>query len=94
MRQDDITMQTAPLPTVRGVPLRHGDFDTLCEALDYAATSQTGFNYFDGKARLKSTLSYSELHAKAIEMAKRLVPFRPRGSACSIACYARWPFIL
>jgi len=38
-----------PTPTARGQALRHADFATLCEALDYAATCDTGFNYFDGK---------------------------------------------
>jgi len=74
-----------PLPTERGVPIRHGDFDTLCEALDYAATSETGFNYFDGKARLKSSLSYSDLREQAVEMAKRLVPFAEKNARIGIA---------
>ncbi len=74
-----------PLPTGRGIPLRHGDFETLCEALDYAATAETGFNYFDGKARLKATLSYAELRARAVEMAKRLVPFAEKNARIGIA---------
>ena len=38
-----------PTPTNRGKPIRHGDFDTLCDALDYAALCKTGFNFFDGR---------------------------------------------
>jgi len=73
------------LPTERGIPLRHADFDTLCDALDYAAQGQTGLTYFDGKARLKSTLSYKDLQAQAVEMAKRLVPFAEKNARIGIA---------
>jgi len=85
MPQANIHSDALPLPTARGIPLRHGDFETLCDALDYAATGNTGLNYFDGKARLKETLSYTDLHAKAVEMAKRLVPFAPKDSRIGIA---------
>ena len=74
-----------PLPTQRGIALRHGDFDTLCDALDYAATGETGFNYFNGKAQLKDTLSYSELRTRAIDVAKRLVPYAEKNSRIGIA---------
>ena len=73
------------LPTARGIPLRHADFETLCQALDYAAEGQTGFSYFDGKGRLKSILSYSQLHKRAKEMAKRLVPFATKDARIGIA---------
>ncbi len=84
MSQADVQTQM-PLPTLRGITLRHGDFDTLCEALDYAADGETGFNYFDGKAQLKSTLSYAELRAQAMDMAKRLVPFAEKNARIGIA---------
>ena len=73
------------LPTARGIPLRQADFETLCKALDYAAEGQTGLSYFDGKGRLKSTLSYSELHKRAKELAKRLVPFAAKDARIGIA---------
>lgn len=74
-----------PTPTARGQALRHADFATLCDALDYAATCDTGFNYFDGKANLKIALPYSELREKAIELAKRLVPFAEKNSRIGLA---------
>ena len=74
-----------PTPTNRGQAIRHADFDTLCEALEYAATCQTGFNYFDGKANLKTALPYAELHEKAIDLAKRLVPFADKNSRIGLA---------
>ncbi len=76
---------TEPTPTARGQKIRHGDFSTLCEALDYAATCNTGFNYFDGRAKLKSTLSYADMRERAIELAKRLVPFAEKDSRIGIA---------
>jgi fatty-acyl-CoA synthase len=74
-----------PTPTARGQAIRYADFATLCEALDYAATCDTGFNYFDGKAKLKTALSYSELREQAIELAKRLVPFADKNARIGLA---------
>ena len=74
-----------PTPTARGQAIRHADFTTLCEALDYAATCDTGFNYFDGKAKLKTALSYSDLREQAIELAKRLVPFADKNARIGLA---------
>lgn len=85
MPQVTVDTEIMPLPTDRGIPMRPGDFETLCEALDYAATGATGLNYFDGKARLKSTLSYAELQSQAKEMAKRLVPFAEKNARIGIA---------
>jgi len=74
-----------PTPTARGQALRHGDFATLSEALDYAATCDTGFNYFDGKANLKTVLPYAELREKAVDLAKRLVPFAEKNARVGLA---------
>lgn len=75
MSYANLDSEASPLPIDRGIPLRLGDFDNLCDALDYAATAKTGFNFFDGKARLKDKLSYADLRTKAMTLAKRLVPF-------------------
>lgn len=94
MAPSDVNAEVAPLPTTRGIPLRHGDFATLCDALDYAAKGETGFNYFDGRAKLKAKLSYTELHAKAVEMAKRLVPFAEKDSRIGIAAVSTPDFAI
>ena len=75
---------TNPTPTARGRAVRQGDFKTLVEALDYAATCDTGYNYFSGKGELVTVLPYSELRERAIETAKRLVPFAKRGARIGI----------
>jgi len=94
MPQDNIDTNALPLPTARGIPLRQGDFETVCEALDYAATGDTGLNYFDGKARLKATLSYKDLQTKAKEMAKRLVLFAEKDSRIGIAAVSTPDFAI
>lgn len=62
-------------PTHRGRDMRKSDFVTLTEGLDYAATCDTGFNYYTSRGQLKAVLPFSELREKAIETAKRLVPY-------------------
>lgn len=85
---------TEPTPTARNIPLRHGDFPTLTEALDYAATGDTGFNYFDGKGRLVTSLSYAELRTQSIDMAKRLVGFAPKDSRIGLAAVSTPDFAI
>lgn len=77
--------ELTPTPTEHGLPYRSGDFATLCEALDYAAQSDSGFNYFSGKGELVTVLTYAELHARAVELAKRLVKYAPKNSRIGIA---------
>ncbi|GLQ23671.1 acyl-CoA synthetase [Algimonas ampicilliniresistens] len=85
---------TEPTPTARNIPLRHGDFPTLTEALDYAATGDTGFNYFDGKGRLVTSLSYADLRTQSIDMAKRLVGFAPKDSRIGLAAVSTPDFAI
>ena len=85
LRSKQERIMSQPTPTARGQALRHGDFATLCEALDYAATCQTGLNYFDGKANLKTVLTYAELRERAIDLAKRLVPFADKNARIGLA---------
>ena len=51
------------------------EFETLTDGLDYAATCDTGFNYYSGRGQLLKALPYSELRDRAIDVAKRLVLF-------------------
>lgn len=75
----------APTPTDRAIPLRYADFSTLIDALDYAATGKTGFNYFDGRGKLKTVLTYADLREQSIALAKKLVRFAPKDSRIGIA---------
>ncbi len=81
-----MTLVTAlPTATHRGKPIRHSNFKTLCEGLDYAASCHTGLNFFDGKGVLKTALGYSELRDRAVATAKRLVKFAPKDARIGIA---------
>ena len=62
-------------PTVDELPRRFSDFDTLGEALDYAAQGQRGFNFHDARAALVRAYPFSELRDDALAAAKRLVAF-------------------
>ena len=54
-------------------PQRLADFETLTEALDYAAEGVTGCNFFDARGKLKDVLSYRELRERALSSAQRLL---------------------
>ena len=63
-----------PTPTWNMIlPFRRGGFNSLCEALDYAARGETGLNFFDARGRLLSSLPYRELHRQAHSFARRLI---------------------
>jgi fatty-acyl-CoA synthase len=61
-----------PTPTESKVPLRNADFSNLAEALDYAATGASGFNFYSGRGELRTVLTYTELQREARVLAKRL----------------------
>ncbi len=54
-------------------PLRNASFDTLTEALEYAAHGETGYNFYDGRGELFAVVSYRELREQAITLARRLL---------------------
>jgi len=55
------------------LPQRLADFETLTEALDYAAQGVTGCNFFDARGKLKDVLSYKDLRERAQASAQRLL---------------------
>ncbi|ABL00370.1 fatty acyl-AMP ligase [Pelobacter propionicus] len=60
-------------PTNNSIALRRGDFNSLPEALDYAAEGRTGFNFYSGKGSLAVTLPYSQMRDSARSLARKLV---------------------
>ena len=60
-------------PTYDGLPRRFSDFETLGEALDYAALGQRGFNFHDPRGNLARPYPFSELREDALECAYRLI---------------------
>ncbi len=74
----------APTTTKRGKPLIYDQFETLIEGLEYAATCDTGFNFYSGRGVLNTRLSYKDLRDKAVDAAKRLVGVTERGDRIGI----------
>jgi fatty-acyl-CoA synthase len=78
---------------VNTVPLRHGDFATLAEALDYAAAGVTGANFYAG-GKLVTALPYRTLRKQATELAHRLATLGlPRGSRLAIVAETNADFL-
>ena len=71
---EPMASREGPTATASGIALRSADFATLAEALDYAATGDSGFNFYDGRGALTARLPYRDLRARALELAKRLAP--------------------
>jgi fatty-acyl-CoA synthase len=59
--------------TKKALTQRLADFSTLVEALDYAASGQTGMNFYDRHCHLSTALEYATLRNKAIATAQRLL---------------------
>jgi fatty-acyl-CoA synthase len=59
-------------PTQTSILLRAGNFSTLSEALDYAASGNSGSNFYSGQGQLTHVLPYADLQRQAINLAKRL----------------------
>ena len=62
-----------PTVTRNSQPKRLADFETLTDALEYAATGLTGYNFYDARGNLKSVLTYNELRQNARATARRLI---------------------
>ncbi|MEL6793541.1 MAG: AMP-binding protein, partial [Pseudomonadota bacterium] len=60
-------------PTASGRPLRPADFANFAEALDYAATCDTGFTYYNARGEILDTLTYRRLRDEARDVAARLL---------------------
>jgi fatty-acyl-CoA synthase len=63
----------SPTPTEDSRPRRFSDFDTLGEALDYAAAGTRGLNFHDPRGQLARAYPYLELRSDALAMANRLI---------------------
>jgi fatty-acyl-CoA synthase len=63
----------SPTPTADSLTRRFSDFETLGEALDYAARGVRGLNFHDMRGQLARSYPFSELRNDALEMAYRLI---------------------
>jgi fatty-acyl-CoA synthase len=62
-----------PTPTADDNPRRFSDFETLGEALDYAAQGKRGLNFHDARGTLARPYPFAELRTDAIANARRLI---------------------
>ena len=53
--------------------MRAADFATITEALDYAATCETGVNIYSARGDLAEVLTYREMRAQALVLGRRLL---------------------
>lgn len=67
--------ELAATPTADDLPRRFADFETVGEALDYAAQGQRGFNFHDARASLVRVYPFKELQIDAMAAARRLIGF-------------------
>jgi fatty-acyl-CoA synthase len=70
---EDTMTDLSPTPTGDDLPRRFSDFETLSEALDYAARGRRGFNFHDARGMLARPYPYAELREDALEAAYRLI---------------------
>lgn len=65
-----------PTPTLdSSLPRRYADFDTLLDALDYAAGGKRGLNFYSPRGELETSLTYKQIRERAHEIGRRLVHF-------------------
>ena len=65
--------QLIPTPTADDLPRRYADFETLGDALDYAAKGIRGLNFHDPRGTLARAYRFSELREDALAAARRLI---------------------
>ena len=65
--------ELVPTPTQDQLPRRFSDFDTLGEAMDYAATGVRGLNFSDMRGNLARAYPFCEMRTDALDYAYRLI---------------------
>jgi fatty-acyl-CoA synthase len=65
----------SPTATSDDLPRRFSDFETLGEALDYAACGARGLNFHDPRGNLARAYSYAEMRDDARSMARRMIAY-------------------
>lgn len=79
--------------TASGVDFRPGDFASLCDALDHAATGATGLNFYASDASLADSLTYAGLREAARAMARRLAGSFPHLSRIGLVAETSKEFL-
>ena len=84
-----------PTPTRnRSLAPHIGGFETITEALDYAAQGETGYNFFDLRGEPSHVLPYADLRARAVDLANRLAARFERGDRLAMIAETSPDFII
>jgi len=74
-----------PTPSINAaLPMRKEGFDTLIDALEYAARGDTGYNFFDLRGDVSSVLPYRLVAERARALARKLSGKFERGERIGI----------
>jgi fatty-acyl-CoA synthase len=68
---DEMTVETPTLDP--SLPRRFSDFDTLVDAIEYAAKGKRGPNFFNAKGDLIESLTWAEVYERAQLIGRKLV---------------------
>ena len=85
----------SPTPTVSaGLPLKLELFQTLTDALDYAAAGEAGFNFYNLRGGLSEVLSYAGLRARSRALARKLAARFERGARLALVAETSPDFLV
>jgi fatty-acyl-CoA synthase len=74
-----------PTPTQNSLPLKTSGYQSLIEALEYAASGTTGCNFYNGRGELEHVMPYASLRDRSATLALRLHKLGlPRGSSVAL----------
>lgn len=78
-------MRSATPTTNARLAVKPAAFETLTEALDYAAKGETGINFYTGNGELGVSLTYGDLRERAVAMGRRFIRAKlPAGGRVAI----------
>ncbi|GHF25263.1 acyl-CoA synthetase [Kordiimonas sediminis] len=70
----ETTTMTSVTPTLDStLPRRYSDFDTLVDALEYAARGIRGANFYNARGDLVESLTWKEVRERAVVIGRKLV---------------------
>ena len=91
----DSRIGEAPHPAYSKLAFRSADFETLAEALDYAAQGANAMHFYDRRGNLSHALSYPDLRDHAKQVAARLSGLGlARGARVAIVAETRPEFVV
>lgn len=88
-------MNLQPTPTENSLPLKTSGYESLIEALEYAASGTTGCNFYNGRGELAHVMPYATLRDRARELAATLHQIGlPRGSTVALVADTHPDFLV